>query len=89
MSIREWYNACDDILPQYTVQAVILGWTPSILVSKYGKQQLIDLDSYTQQTWNQIAKLYTDTVKFCDKYAQQVPNKLQIEELRQSQEDNL
>ena len=86
MSIREWYDACDDILPQYTVQAVILGWSPSILVSKNGKQQLIDLDSCTQQTWDQIAKLYTDTVKFCDKYAQKVLIKLQSEELRQSQE---
>ena len=88
MSIREWYDACDDIIPQYTVKAVILGWTPSTLVSKDGRQRLIDLDSCTQQTWDQIAKLYTDTVKFCDKYAQKVLNKLQSEELRQSQEYN-
>jgi hypothetical protein len=76
-SIWELYDVYNKVPTQYAIQAVVLGWTPSNIIYRNGTQKLIDLDSCTQHTWDQIATLYTDTVKFCDTYSQKVLSQLQ------------
>ena len=76
-SIWELYDVYTKVPTQYAIQAVILGWTPSNIIYRNGTQQLINLDSCTQHTWDQIATLYTNTVKFCDTYSQKVVTQLQ------------